>query len=210
VRVGAEKAARELSELLPWNVESDTSAVAYDENIDAVKLARSAFELSVNDPRKALVTLEELAFLASSTLNWPSRISPSTRTGTGGAGHDLCVTAWFVRSVLRLLVDDRDDCLRVAAVWPNEWHAQGVEVHRVPSRYGNVSWAVRWHGDRPALLWEVEEGPSDLVVKAPGLDANFQGEGPVGEELLASVPRRSVDAPENSDAPDAPSSGSFT
>jgi len=209
-RVGAEKAARELSELLPWKVEPNASPVAYDENIDVVKLARSAFELSINDPSGALATLEELASFASSTLNWPSRISPSTRTGTGGAGHDLCVTAWFVRSVLRLLVDDRADCLRVAAVWPKEWHAQGVEVHRVPSRYGTVSWAVRWHGDRPALLWEVEQGPSDLVVKAPGLDANFQGEGPVGEELLASVPRRSVDAPESGDAPDAPSSGSFT
>ncbi|HIL06364.1 MAG TPA: hypothetical protein EYG17_09990 [Acidimicrobiia bacterium] len=209
VRVGAQKAAHELSELLPWNVESDTPAVAYGENIDVVKLARSAFELSAIDPSKALATLEELASFASPTLNWPSRINPSTRMGTGGAGHDLSVTAWFVRSVLRLLVDDREDCLRVAAVWPNEWHAQGVEVHRVPSRYGSVSWAVRWHGDRPALLWEVEEGPSDLVVKAPGLDANFQGEGPVGEELLASVPHRSAHAPENGDAPDAPSSGSF-
>jgi hypothetical protein len=209
VRVGAQKAAHELSELLPWNVESDTPAVAYGENIDVVKLARSAFELSAIDPSKALATLEELASFASPTLNWPSRINPSTRMGTGGAGHDLSVTAWFVRSVLRLLVDDREDCLRVAALWPNEWHAQGVEVHRVPSRYGSVSWAVRWHGDRPALLWEVEEGPSDLVVKAPGLDANFQGEGPVGEELLASVPHRSAHAPENGDAPDAPSSGSF-
>jgi hypothetical protein len=209
VRVGAQKAAHELSELLPWNVESDTSPVADGENIDAVKLARSAFELSAIDPSKALATLEELASFASSTLNWPSRINPSTRMGTGGAGHDLSVTAWFVRSVLRLLVDDREDCLRVAAVWPNEWYAQGVEVHRVPSRYGSVSWAVRWHGDRPALLWEVEEGPSDLVVKAPGLDANFQGKGPVGEELLAPVPHPSADAPENGDAPDAPSSGSF-
>lgn len=210
VRVGAEKAAHELSELLPWNVESDTSAIAYDENIDAVKLARSAFELSATDPSRAFATLEELVSFASPTLNWPSRISPSTRRGTGGAGHDLCVTAWFVRSVLRLLVDDRDDYLRVAAVWPNEWHAQGVEVHRVPSRYGSVSWAVRWHGDRPALLWEVEEGPSDLVVKAPGLDPNFQGEGPVGEQLLSSVTGRNPDAPENGDASDAPSSGSFT
>ncbi len=210
VRVGAEKAANQLSALLPWDVESDISVVFPDENIDAVELARTAFELSATDPIKALAILEKLGSLASSTLAWPSRISPSTRKGTGGAGHDLCVTAWFVRSVLRLLVDDRNDYLRIAAVWPNEWHAHGVEVHRVPSRYGPVSWAVRWHGDRPALLWEVEDGHSKLTVRAPGLDPEFQGEGPVGEELLAPVTPRSTDASATNDAPDTPSSGFFT
>ena len=210
VRVGAEKAARELSNLLTPIVKADKTTIEQDENLDVVELARSAFELSATDPPEAWRTLEKLASLASPTSSWPSLVSLNTRRGTGGAGHDLRVTAWFVRAVLRLLVDDRDECLRVAAVWPDQWHAQGVEVHQVPSRFGAVSWAVRWHGDRPALLWEVEGGPSDLMVIAPGLDSTFQGEGPMGEQLLAPAAPQNHDVWAPSDQGGTSSSGSFS
>ena len=43
---------------------------------------------------------------------------------------------------------------------------------------------MRWHGERPALLWEVDGGPGDLMVRVPGLDDSFVGEGCVGEALL--------------------------
>ena len=54
----------------------------------------------------------------------------------------------------------------------------------MPTMNGKVSWAVRWHGDRPALLWEVENGSEDLVIMSPGLDPAFRGSGPRGEALL--------------------------
>ncbi|MEC9338553.1 MAG: hypothetical protein VX971_02860 [Actinomycetota bacterium] len=210
VRAGANNAARELFHLLPSKLESETATVTGDGNLDAVELARSAFELSTSDPTKALAALEKLGSVASSTLAWPSRVSSTTKWGIDGAGHDLRVTAWFLRSILRLLVDDGDDRLRVAALWPGEWYGQGVEVHEVPSRFGNVSWAVRWHGKRPALLWEVEGGPSDLEVIAPELDPSFRGDGPVGEELLAPLIRSIDSVRESRDPPSAPPSGSFS
>ncbi|WP_420442941.1 hypothetical protein [Candidatus Poriferisodalis sp.] len=85
---------------------------------------------------------------------------PQLHTGTDGAGHDLRVGGLFVRTLLRLLVDVPDDgghhaagghpSLRIAAHWPASWLGQPVEVHDVPTRIGKVSWAIRWHGDRPA------------------------------------------------------------
>ena len=143
-------------------------------------------------------------------MNWPTCVDPSTKNGTAGAGHDLRVSAWFVRSLLRLLVDDTHDQLRLALVWPNEWIGLGVEVHGLPSRYGTVSWAVRWHGDRPAVLWEIDGGPKDLKVQVPGLDRKFQGEGCVGEELLSPVGSGFGALDSDSADPNTPSSGTFS
>ena len=38
---------------------------------------------------------------------------------------------------------------------PDAWLGQGIEVHDAPTHHGVLSFAVRWHGDRPALLWEL-------------------------------------------------------
>jgi hypothetical protein len=62
-------------------------------------------------------------------------------------------------------------------------------VHDLPTASGTLSFAVRWHGSRPALLWEVEgEGPVHL--RAPGLDPAWSSTERRGEALLtgADVP----------------------
>jgi len=54
---------------------------------------------------------------------------------------------------------------------------------------GSISFAVRWHGPRPALLWELAPaanvGPVRLV--APGLDPSWSSVEPAGEALLAPL-----------------------
>jgi len=40
---------------------------------------------------------------------------------------------------------------------------------------------VRWHGDRPALLWEA---PPGARVTAPGLDPTWSSDAASGEVLL--------------------------
>lgn len=208
--VGAEKASRELEELIPAGDQAITDESADGETINALEMARSAFQqLNVN-PETALTQLDRLALLASPTLNWPTQLDPLTKNGIAGAGHDLRVSAWFVRTFIRLLVDDSRDELRLAVAWPKEWNGTGVEVHGLPSRYGRVSWAVRWHANRPALLWEVENGPKDLNVQIPGLDPEFRGKGCVGEELLSPISQE-IETPDALDPDfDAPPSGSFS
>jgi hypothetical protein len=43
---------------------------------------------------------------------------------------------------------------------------------------------VRWHGDRPALLWSV---PAGTRISAPGLDPEWSSADPQGEALLGGV-----------------------
>jgi hypothetical protein len=60
-------------------------------------------------------------------------------------------------------------------------------VRDAPTHRGPVSWSVRWHGDRPALLWE---GAPGATFTAPGLDAAWSSDDARGEVLLAPfVPR---------------------
>src|SRR5262249_62279652 len=74
---------------------------------------------------------------------------------------------------------------------PPEWRGQTLEVHDAPTRAGRVSYAVRWHGARPALLWECER---PVRLGAPGLDRAWSTTEARGEALLAAP----VDAPTES------------
>jgi len=49
---------------------------------------------------------------------------------------------------------------------------------------GLASYAVRWHGDRPAVLWDA---PAGARVTAPGLDPTWSTDSPKGDALLAPV-----------------------
>jgi hypothetical protein len=66
---------------------------------------------------------------------------------------------------------------------PSSWFGQPLEVHDAPLPSGSVSFAVRWHGERPALLWESTHVG---VVRCPGLDPAWRGVGAKGEALLAA------------------------
>ena len=62
---------------------------------------------------------------------------------------------------------------------------QIIAVHDVPLRGGSLSFAVRWHGARPALLWDA---PAGVELRAPALDPAWSAATGVGETLLAEPP----------------------
>jgi hypothetical protein len=95
--------------------------------------------------------------------------------------------AEFCVLLRRLLVDETTDGLALCGALPPTWHGQGIEVHDAPTRDGTVSYAVRWHGDRPALLWDLRpRRPGPVVVRAPGLDPDWVSTAPAGEALLGA------------------------
>jgi hypothetical protein len=65
------------------------------------------------------------------------------------------------------------------------WLGQSLAVHYAPLRAGRCSFAVRWHGARPALLWDV---PGGVEVRAPRLDPSWSTRDAAGETLLAEPP----------------------
>jgi hypothetical protein len=86
----------------------------------------------------------------------------------------------------RLLVDDPrggSGPVTLCADHPASWRGQPVEVRDAPVAGGLVSYAVRWHGPRPALLWDAPEG---TTVRIPSLDPTWTSGPTPGEALLDS------------------------
>jgi hypothetical protein len=125
-------------------------------------------------PRKSSVGLDELLLTASPTWTW-------------GDGHDERIAASFVSLVRDSLVRDHKGSLELLGVVPDSWLGQGVEVHDAPTRHGVLSYAVRWHGARPALLWELDGARRGVTITAPGLDPEWSTTEASGEALLSAV-----------------------
>jgi hypothetical protein len=95
------------------------------------------------------------------------------------------------------------DGLALLGEVPASWYGQPVDVHGLPTVHGTLSYGIRWHGERPALLWELERHDDHPVrLTVPGLDPDFSTTEPTGEALLASPPRATAAPP--------PESGSFS
>jgi hypothetical protein len=83
------------------------------------------------------------------------------------------------------LVEERGTTIDVLPGFRAAWLGQHLAVHDLPLRRGTCSFAVRWHGARPALLWDV---PAGTTLRAPTLDAEWSTDEAVGETLLGEPP----------------------
>ncbi len=92
--------------------------------------------------------------------------------------------SWLRRAFARNTADGFVDVL--GAPFPPRWLGRDVEAHGLRVMAGTVSVAVRWHGDRPALLWQ-SEGVDRLTCS--GLDPSWSTTQPSGEARLATGAR---------------------
>ena len=115
--------------------------------------------------------------------------APGPGRGSRRIGHDLAAAGALVEVGRSLLVAERADGLALLPVFPDSWYGAGVELHDAPTAFGRVSFAVRWHGTRPALLWELEAhaGIGPVVLRVPGLDPSWSTTDARGDALLAAV-----------------------
>jgi hypothetical protein len=155
-------------------------------------LQLAAVELRAGD-RRCLDRLAWLLEVASPTWTWPEAVHPHLGGGCMGDGHHGWAGADLLSFVRDLLVredEGADQGIVLASMVPEAWFGQGWEVHDAPTADGHVSYAVRWHGDRVALLWEVEphEGHGPVRLTAPGLDPGWSTTDRRGEALLGPVP----------------------
>jgi len=150
-----------------------------------IGLAMSA-SASIGRPFEPVVPMRSLA---GSTWSWP-------RNGCGDSPHARAALFIGMRSLSLL---EYPGASGVQALGPNEsveldlfpglqssWLGQSMEFSQMRTTAGNVSAAIRWHGARPALLWEVNESPAAFVLTCQRLDPNFRSSEPYGETLLAA------------------------
>jgi hypothetical protein len=117
-----------------------------------------------------------------------ARRTPPPPGGWAEVRARVADTAPALLAALRtVVVRETDDTVELLGDWPSDWIGSPIDVRDAPTRRGPVSYSVRWHGDRPALLWEVPDG---VRITTPGLDPNWSTSESRGEALLALVPRR--------------------
>ena len=92
----------------------------------------------------------------------------------------------YVRALRAILVEDTGIELRLLPDLPKLWRGRTIDVFGMPVANGSMSFGVRWHGSRPALLWEADLAPeAPVAIRVPGIDADFVTHEREGETLLA-------------------------
>lgn len=92
--------------------------------------------------------------------------------------------------VLGALVDDsRPDLIDLLPEVPPEWLGRPVDVRGFGTLWGRTSFSVRWHGRRPALLWERTGSRDSVELRCGGIDPSWSSRERQGETLLAEPGR---------------------
>jgi hypothetical protein len=146
-----------------WMPDPDVVAALEDWGNDSE--ARSAWA------RLGILARRKAARRAHGRASWDNI---RARASTGDAA--------FLMMVRSALIGDMDVTIDLLDDWPAEWRGLPLDVRGAPTRRGLVSYSVRWHGDRAALLWDVPDG---VTIRLPGLDSEWSSTEPRGETLLA-------------------------
>jgi len=171
--LGADAAGRvrgeELAALEDWGFDSEAAAAW--RRLGIRERRRAAQRIPDPNPWE---TIQARLRAASMTFTWPDGPAP------------------FLRAVRDLLVGPSDEgSVTLLTQFPAGWRGQGLDVREAPTRAGRVSYSVRWHGPRPALLWECER---PVRLTAPGLDPSWSTTQARGEALLAGPTDQARDA----------------
>ena len=83
-----------------------------------------------------------------------------------------------------VLLDDRGADIDLVPALPVAWRGRTIDVLSAPIEGGTLSFGLRWHGPRPALLWEVD-AESPVQISARSIDPSFSSTESSGETLLA-------------------------
>jgi hypothetical protein len=143
-----------------------------------VDTARADLLLAPPSP-EAFVALEAWGFDDEAVAMWAHLGMRARRAARRGAFEGI------LAEVRAALVREAGRTVEVLPGFRTAWLGQSLAAHDVPLRRGSCSFALRWHGARPALLWDV---PAGTTLRAPVLDPAWSSTEPAGETLLAEPP----------------------
>jgi hypothetical protein len=148
----------------------------------AVAVAKAARRCPSWDAMAALGAAREVLDRGGETTAASDVEAMAARIGGGDAQPDdapagVRFLAWLERRLVRAV----DAGIDLVPGFPPAWAGQGVEVYGVVAAGVTVGFAVRWHGERPALLWDLSV-PARLTCS--GLDPAWSATTARGEALL--------------------------
>ena len=174
-------------------------AAAAGDRLDAFTLEQVAAALEPEAPAAARDARRLLTETAEPRASAPAGAASARATGLEAA---LRGSAAFggdgllgLEALLDCLVAEASDHLVIAPALPREWIGPPVDVRSLGTRHGRLSFSVRWHGSRPALLWELvsEKGSAagaarDGATLRCGLDPSWSAPSLAGEALMDFEP----------------------
>ena len=145
------------SSILPWDVERALFAAQF-------VFARMGENRAADDVAAAQLRLSSAAE--------PPNVMPT----------DIRAIAWVEEKMVAV---QRDGSVQIFGRGiPRLWLGANLECHRVAAGpLHTVSFGIRWHGEKPALLWEVS-GPAGVKLDAGICDPTWSSVESTGETLL--------------------------
>ncbi len=110
-----------------------------------------------------------------------ARRAPGRRSWDDVRGAATTGDAEFLNVLRSALVGEAAGTIELLHDWPAEWRGLPLDVRDAPTRLGLVSYSLRWHDERVALLWDA---PAGATVSIPGLDPEWSTTEARGETLL--------------------------
>jgi hypothetical protein len=156
-----------------------TIARSEDPEVDAVLSACERLAVSARDDRAA----DDIARLRERRMR-------DGRSALGSAGRptsfsDVRRGASVGRFVSQVEQRIADGGRLLPSGIPHRWLGANFEVHGVPTGpRSTISFAVRWHGERPAVLWE--QHGEQRALTAPTVDPTWTSDAVSGEALWAA------------------------
>lgn len=131
-------------------------------------------------------TLDAVARALDATAPAAARDARRARDAADGSFEFAAPAARAAHTVLAHVIDTSDTgAIAVLPDVPDSWRGQNLDVRNCGTANGRVSFSVRWHGARPALLWERHGGADTIEMRCPGLDPSWSTLERAGEALLA-------------------------
>ncbi len=140
------------------------------------------------DPSTDLGALAAAALMSATPFAELKQLASAVQA-VGGMGRGVDLAAWVLIAAHRGLVGLGPGVseVRLGHGPMMQWVGQNWEVSSLLHPLAKVSYAVRWHGARPALLWELDVLPDATVgLVTSGLDTSFASQSVRGDALLQS------------------------
>ncbi|NLA35868.1 MAG: hypothetical protein GX868_09290, partial [Actinobacteria bacterium] len=109
-------------------------------------------------------------------------------------------SAAFVIRATTELVADRADAVDLYPGYVASLAGNELDIESMPTRWGILSFSLRWHGRRPAVLWELspwsERSPMrPFALTCASIDPTWRSTDRSGEALLAEPAEAEFEAP---------------